>query len=131
MDGMDADSIKPKRKRRWFRFSLQSLFIVVSVVAGFLGGRASNQAEVDRQQAEVDRLQEEVNSLEWELQVPILIENLKANQTFANRFAVNQCKKLGPAAANALPALKELRARTTDSDFLSRIDEAIAAVEGA
>ncbi len=65
-------------------------------------------------------------------QVPELIKSLQSNQTLANRFAVSQCRKLGPVAVDALPALIELKTRFADDpEFMAKIDEAIASVEGS
>ena len=63
-------------------------------------------------------------------QIALVIDTLKSDELLANRFGVNQCLKLGTAAAEALPDLEKLRARTRDTEYLGRIDAAIAAVKG-
>ena len=50
---------RPRNRRRWTQFTLRAALLVILVVAAFLGGRASNQAELDRLRNEVDDLQTE------------------------------------------------------------------------
>ena len=99
--------------------SLCALGLLAAGVAGCGGGVGG---DISREEAE-----EPIATPEM---VPILIQNLESTQTMGQSFAVTQCLKLGPAAAEALPALKELRTRVSDPDFLARIDSAIAVVEG-
>ena len=116
MGDMDDGSTTPKHRRRWFRYSLRSALLVTLVLSVWMAQQA--------------RHRDAVQVIVQPDQVPLLIVNLESNQTLANHFAVNQCEKLGPDAVDTLPALIELRARTSDADFRQRIDRAIAAVEG-
>ena len=114
---MAAEQTQPKPKR-WLRYSLRSMLLVVLVLSGWLAFRADGPVPPRRPIVGADRMD-------------ILIVNLESSQTIANRFAVNQCRKLGPEAIEALPALKELRVRRSrDTAFVAQIDAAIAAVEG-
>ncbi len=59
------------------------------------------------------------------------VEIAPGRQLPSNSFAISQCKMLGPKAAGALDALKELKVRKAASaDIVAKIDAAIAAIEG-
>ena len=55
---------KPKRKRRWFRFSLKTMLIVIMLMGGLLGWIAKETVRAERQRRAVETI-EKANGEVW------------------------------------------------------------------
>jgi hypothetical protein len=53
----DETTLPPTPARRWFQFSLRSLFLLMLLTAAFLAGRASQWRELQALRAEQQQLQ--------------------------------------------------------------------------
>lgn len=54
VDSPTTTDFAPRPHGRWFQFSLKSIFILVLIVASFLGGMAFKQREINVLQRELD-----------------------------------------------------------------------------